>query len=96
MVTLGGNIHWMPVRRLFRMSSMKALREKVKCVFDSRLRCLYSCLQHHCVQIPSPISFGYQRAVYLGGKVIYNRPKNINHGKYKMREIKVMQFKEKM
>jgi hypothetical protein len=33
MVTLGGNIHWMPVKRLFRMSSMKALREKVKCLY---------------------------------------------------------------
>jgi hypothetical protein len=30
MVTLGGNILWMPVRRPFRMSSMRALKEMVK------------------------------------------------------------------
>jgi hypothetical protein len=86
------------------MSSMKALREKVKCssllllsylnlilwnrdrlvtkvtscLIPGCLQCLCSCLKYHCVQIPSLISFGCRWVIYLGVKIIYNRPPKIN------------------
>lgn len=86
------------------MSSMKALREKVKCssllllsYLDLILRnndrlvteviscltavclqCLYFCLKHYSVQIPSLIFVGCLWAIYLGVTILYKRPPKIN------------------